>query len=239
MSLTHAQMKAARALEHLGELKRELQAYYDAEPCTVTRYQRHDIGLRFLRIDFKDVPDRTYLLVGDFAHNLRASLDYVVYSLVTKATGNVPKNASLQWPVQETQSAGTFKRQTTGVPSHAVDIIESLQPYKTANPKDHPLWQLHKLDVIDKHHRIAMNENAFNVGSPDFSRRAGHRLYTGDRHVEFSFPIYAPAVDIRYNPTPDIRFGASEEGVFVRPARLEEIHKFVADDVIPKFRQFS
>ena len=66
MSLSHAEMKAARALEHLEELKRELQAYYDAEPCRITRYQRHDVGLRLLRIDFKDVPERSYLLVGDF-----------------------------------------------------------------------------------------------------------------------------------------------------------------------------
>ncbi len=237
MSLSHAEMKAGRALEHLEDLKRELQTYYDAEPCAITRYQRHDVGLRILRIDFKDVPDRTYLLVGDFAHNLRASLDCVVYSLVTKTTGKVP-GASVQWPVQELQNAGAFSRQTKGLPAGAVDIIEKLQPYSNSNPKDHPLWQLHKLDIIDKHHRIAINQNAFNVACPAFSRRAGHTLNTGDNYVEFSFPIYGPVVDIHYNPNPDIEFGAAEDAVFVKPARLEEIHKFVASDVIPQFRQF-
>ena len=177
-------------------------------------------------------------LLATFAHNLRASLDYIVYSLVTKATGKVPKSVSTQWPVQEVQNADTFKRQTNGLPAGAVEIIAKLQPYNNGNPKDHPLWQLHKLDIIDKHHRIAMNQNAFNVGCPDFSRRAGHTLNTGDNYVEFSFPIYGPVVDIHYNPKPDIEFGAAEDAVFVRPTRLEEIHQFVVGEVIPQFRPF-
>ena len=45
-------------------------------------------------------------------------------------------------------------------------------------------------------------------------------------------------MDIHYNPTPDIQFGASEDGVFVRAARLEEIQNFVVSDVILQFRQF-
>jgi hypothetical protein len=238
MSLRHAEMKAARALEHLDELKRVLQAYYDAEPCQITRYQRHDIGLRLLRIDFREVPERSYLLVGDFAHNLRSSLDYVVWSLVTKATGKTPKSTAIQFPIQAKEALDTFARQIEGVPQSVLGVIESLQPFHCVDPKDHPLWQLHKLDIIDKHHRIAMNENAFNVGSPDFSRRAGHRVYHGDNYVEFSFPIYGPVIPIHYNPKPDIQFGAGEDNLFVTPERLEEIYRFVVSDVIPRFAQF-
>src|SRR5215831_1477568 len=120
MSLSHAEMKAGRALEHLEDLKRELRTYYDAEPCAITRYQRHDVGLRILRIDFKDVPDRTYLLVGDFAHNLRASLDYVVWSLVIRATGKIPENKLIQFPVKDSRNVKALKSQTTGVPQQAL-----------------------------------------------------------------------------------------------------------------------
>src|ERR1035437_8603962 len=123
MSLWHAELKAGRALEHLEELKRELQVYYDAVPCPATLWKRPDIGRRFLRFDFKDLPDRTYLLVGDFAHNLRASLDYVVYTLIVKATGNPPASTGIQWPVQKTKYDGNFKRQTKDVPKLAADLI--------------------------------------------------------------------------------------------------------------------
>ena len=47
MSLWHAELKAGRALEHLEELKRELQAYYDADPCLITLYKKPEIGRRF------------------------------------------------------------------------------------------------------------------------------------------------------------------------------------------------
>ena len=39
MSLRHAELKVGRALEHLEDLKRELQAYYEGDPCPVTLYR--------------------------------------------------------------------------------------------------------------------------------------------------------------------------------------------------------
>jgi hypothetical protein len=117
--------------------------------------------------------------------------------------------------------------------------MESLQPYCLGNDfKNHPLWQLHKLDIIDKHHRIAMNQNVFYSGVPKFSRRAGHTVYNGDKYVEFSFPIYGPIVDIHYEPKPDIQFGAAEDDVFVSTERLEEIYHHVVNDVLPQFAPF-
>jgi hypothetical protein len=80
MDLRHAELKARRALEHLEDLKREVQTYYDSNPCQVSLSKRPEIGRRFLRVDITDLNNRAYLLVGDFAHNLRSVLDHVVYS---------------------------------------------------------------------------------------------------------------------------------------------------------------
>ena len=99
MNLRHAELKAGRALEHLEDLKRELQAYYASEPCVFTKYEKPDVGRRFLRIDVKDLDDKAYLCLGDFAHNLRSVLDHIVYSLVIKGTGTVPDSKKVQWPV--------------------------------------------------------------------------------------------------------------------------------------------
>jgi hypothetical protein len=239
MSLRHAELKAGRALEHLGDLKSELQAYYDANPCPVTLYKKPEIGRRFLRVELKDLSDRTYLLVGDFAHNLRSVLDHIVYSLVVEA-GEVP-DSKVQWPVLMTTNQETFGRQTKGVPAAAAAIIEGLQPYH-AGPgeafKQHPLWQLHKLDIVDKHRRVAINENEFNAGFPTLSRSSDFTKETGEGYIELSFPIDAPPVPMHYNPKPEIRFGAAEEDLFVTTERIEEIYRFVALEVLPRFAHF-
>ena len=43
---------------------------------------------------------------------------------------------------------------------------------------------------------------------------------------------------MHYNPKPQIRFGAAEEDLFLTTERLEEIYRFVALDVLPRFAQF-
>ena len=208
-------------------------------PCPATLWKRPDIGRRFLRFDFKDLPDRTYLLVGDFAHNLRASLDYVVYTLIVKATGNPPASTGIQWPVQKTKDDGNFKRQTKDVPQLAADLIETFQPYHDGVKfKEHWLWQVHKLDIIDKHRRIAINQQAFDMCCPTFSPKAGHLVVKGDRFIEFSYPIEVPPVEVLYNDRPVIEFGASEEDLFLKVERLEELYRIVVADVMPKFGQF-
>src|ERR1700674_3092693 len=115
-SLRHAELKAARALEHLEAAKLELQKYYDSEPYMISRYEKPEIGRRVLRIQLKPI-DRTYLLVGDFAHNLRSSLDHIVYSLVANAAQKAPDSKRLQWPNLGAKDDKEFKRQTDGVPA--------------------------------------------------------------------------------------------------------------------------
>jgi len=241
MSLGHAQLKAGHALELLEDLKRELQAYYDHDPCPVTLYRKPEIGRRFLRVEIKDLSDRAYLLVGDFAHNLRSVLDHIVYSLVVKTAGKIPDSTAIQWPVLRSVDQKTFGRQTKGLPTAAAVIIEGLQPYH-AGPgsefKQHPIWQLHKLDIVDKHRRVAINENEFNAFFPTLSRSSDFTKESGDGYFELSFPIDSPTVPMHYNPKPTIRFGASEEDLFLTAERLEEIYRFVASEVLPQFAQF-
>jgi hypothetical protein len=79
-------------------------------------------------VDTKDISDRVYLLVGDFAHNLRCVLDHIVWQLVTYATRAVPIER-VQWPVLATPDPATLNRQTKGAAAPAVALTESFQPY--------------------------------------------------------------------------------------------------------------
>jgi hypothetical protein len=241
LSLRHAELKAGRALEHPDNLKRELQEYCDANPCSVTLYSKPEIGRRFLRVDLRDPSDGVYLLVGDFAHNLRSVLDHIVYSLVVKTTGELPDSRAIQWPVLTIADQKTFARQTKGLPDEAALFIESLQPYHAGSGtefKRHPIWQLHRLDIVDKHHRVAINEIRLNTSFPTLSQSSDFTTKVGEGYLELSFPIDAPSVPMHFNPKPEIRFGASEEDLFLTIERLEEIYRFVSLDVLPRFAKF-
>jgi hypothetical protein len=239
--LRHAELKAGRALEHLEDLRRELHQYYDSNPARVTLHKRPEIGRRFIRVELKDPSDKTYLLVGDFAHNLRSVLDHIVYSLVVKTTGQIPTSKAIQWPVLKAPDLSALSSRTEGLPAAAVLTIEALQPYH-AGPgdafKQDPLWQLNLLDIVDKHRRVAVNEQAFNTYFPTLSRSSDFTKESGEGYFEIGFPIDAPPIDMHYDPKPRIRFGAGEEDLFLTVERLEEIYHFVANDVVPQFFPF-
>jgi hypothetical protein len=157
--MQYIELKLGRAREHLEALRTELQAYYDSQPCQISRFQETDLGRRGLRVEIADPTDRVYLLAGDFAHNLRSVLDHIVYALIVDATKRVPDSTQLRWPVQTKQDQSVFERHTKGVPPRAATIIESFQPYHEGpgdNYKRSALWQLHKLDIVDKHRRTSV-----------------------------------------------------------------------------------
>ena len=180
------------------------------------------------------------LLVGDFAHNLRCVLDHIVWQLVAFATQAIPA-ARVQWPVLNSPDPSTLNRQTKGAPAPAVALIESFQPYH-AGPdpayKQHPLWQVHKLDIVDKHRRAVINESIVETYFPTLSKKSDFTRESGDHYFEIGFPIDAPIVLMHYHPAPLIRFGAAEEDLYVSPDRLKELYEYVKGDVLPKFEPF-
>lgn len=111
------------------------------------------------------VPTTLGLILGDFVHNLRASLDHLVWQLVL-ANRRQP-NSSTAFPIHLElgflqDKAAFFKRTKPaigGCSPGARGVIESLQPYQKGNAFEashHPLWMLHELDIIDKHRLIAV-----------------------------------------------------------------------------------
>jgi hypothetical protein len=241
MRLRHARLKAERAFEHLQELNRELELFRNNEPIKVSTLRRPEIGRRFIRVDTKDIGDRAYLLVGDYVHNLRSVLDYIVWSLVTLAIQRVPGN-KIQWPVLRRANLAKFQEQTDGLSPAAAAVIESFQPYHAGAGdayKTHPLWQLHKLDIVDKHRRVAINESIVEAYFPTLSKQSEFTRASGDNFFEIGFPIDSPVVPMHYHPTPIIHFGAAEEDLFVTPKRLNELYDFVANEVLPRFDSFA
>jgi hypothetical protein len=89
-NLRHAELKTARALEHLEALGAELQLFCAGKPYSITRFDDIETGRHIIKVRMKDVSDRTAILAGDCVHNLRCALDHAVFSLAVYATGAIP-----------------------------------------------------------------------------------------------------------------------------------------------------
>jgi hypothetical protein len=99
------------------------------------------------------------LLLGDFIHNLRTALDYLVWQLV-KANGETPDRSNefgifLDPAIFDgTPGDQDFK----GVHPEARAVIRSVQPFSPSDKwqtgRLHPLFLLRELEIVDKHRLI-------------------------------------------------------------------------------------
>ncbi|HEX4136014.1 MAG TPA: hypothetical protein VHY84_15470 [Bryobacteraceae bacterium] len=241
-SLQHARLKAARALEHLEAYRCELEKYYDSKPYAVTRTNDADRGQHVIRIFLKDPGDKMAILAGEFAHALRSSLDHTVYSLIIFATNAIPDSRAVQWPVQERQDDKQFERQTRGMHTDAANIIKSLQPYHEGPGeafRNSQIWQLHMLDIIDKHRRIAFHENALDCHFPGLKESDGISFEPDvDGWGEVTLPLHLSKTEMLLNPKPRITFGDVPERLTLDVEMLSELYTLVTAKILPQFDGF-
>jgi hypothetical protein len=152
------QAKFGRAFEHFQRLENELTGWVNTGAETFP-FEPHGEGDKYtLTYTGPNFPaERFSLLVGDFAQNLRASLDHLAYELALAHSGMLtPKQAEgSEFPVYwiGTQIPPEARRKKIGcVCPCGQTFIESAQPYH-AGPlyRDEMLWKIHELSRIDKH----------------------------------------------------------------------------------------
>jgi hypothetical protein len=162
-------LKLDRADEHLEAIKTEIQGFLDREPYYVVGqlYPGSPGKLHYLATGKvrAQPPKKLRVLIGDFLHNLRSSLDTLADTLATDpVTGEVPKGT--EFPIFENRGL-FFKTSRKGVPDRGSGLhkirgmdrgpetmIKWLQPYRRINdPQGHPLWRLQTLNIGDKHRR--------------------------------------------------------------------------------------
>jgi hypothetical protein len=102
------------------------------------------------------VPEWWGVVVGEIMHNLRAALDNIVWQLVL-ANGHQPGDQH-EFPIATDQDWYEKRavRKLLNVPEPALAVIERVQPYKgpTNWLRVHPLWIIHNMNRIDKHHLL-------------------------------------------------------------------------------------
>lgn len=103
-------------------------------------------------VQFKDPLDPEIpCLTGDILHNLRSALDHLLFRLLPPTTDSreIRKRAFPIGQDAKHYNVGEKKRRLSALRPDLVTRIDALEPYKDGN--GHALWQLHELNVIDKH----------------------------------------------------------------------------------------
>lgn len=170
-TLTSAQRKLKRGIEHVRTLCEETAAFeedeaYHFESEREIRSPEH-VLYRCFAVQQKPMPLHWPLLAGEAVQNLRSALDHLIYE---KAGGN----GRTQFPIFT--SPEDFKSHASammkGVPDPVRTAIEKVQPYRhmPGEAAHDPLAQLRTLSNHDKHRMLATVLSAVTregVGLPD------------------------------------------------------------------------
>lgn len=154
-SLDGVKLKIVRAEEHLRFLDQEIGRYLESDPFEfVKELDGKDICI-VLRI--KRQPD-PYLstIIGDCLHNLRSSLDHLLWQLLIWPLPPKVNPKQLSFPIFIDEGKYGDALNKNGLPrcvtESALAIIERLQPYHAReNAQWHALWFIHELSNRDKH----------------------------------------------------------------------------------------
>jgi hypothetical protein len=239
ITLADPYLKTARAKEHLETLRQELSTFYKSDVCQFV--SQDDLKNQRCRVTIKvkETPDRISLIVGDVFYNLRSALDQLVWCLA-KLTQAYPRKT--QFPIFEKPNAILFRRYTKGVPTEAVRIIESLQPYARGDSesiKSHLLGQLNEMCIVDKHMRIPAHSTFIDFTLPENILKVTRFEDGGVMNIPLSLkPTVKRHVKINPGASIAVVFGDSYFGIECDFERIETIYNFVTDKVIPRFARF-
>lgn len=179
--------KIDRAKHHINDLNRQIDSYLGQRPFRLMLTQYPDLSELHLTVHTdKPIPEALSFLIGDAIHNLRASLDIMIFSLIGSRVAEIDK---VSFPISKT--AKGLEGAITGRQVHVagpkiVDAIKSLEPYPNGK---YGLYALHELDIRDKHRLILPAWRTAEITQADFKKI--HRLFDFQRadNVTFNFQM--------------------------------------------------
>jgi hypothetical protein len=190
-SLGDFELKRRRARRHSEELQRSIKAFESAARESVRGEFDADEGRYHFDIPVGAIDPMWTMALGDFAYDMRASLNYLVTALV-RSTGQVESERN-EFPIfgmdrtrlRETASwwredqSGAIGRRLENTPHGTKELLERLQPFygvPATDPLRHPLAALHLLTNRDKHRRLNVLVRQARI---QFVDRAGEQMYEG------------------------------------------------------------
>src|SRR4029077_18648993 len=128
--------KIKRAKEHFENLQTAYDGWMGRAGHRVAIERNAETKVCSVVFHEKEKPPAIHwaTIAGDVIHNLRSSLDVLIWQLVTTSTGK-PAGTHVKFPVSETLQEFEARdiRKIEGASEEAVRLIRALKPYKGGN----------------------------------------------------------------------------------------------------------
>ena len=227
---------AEKQLDALDEL---VTAFFRSNPLIITLDVYPEQGSQVLRMEFSsgDIPRDFSILAGYAIHDMRSSLDWLICRLseYEGATDLSKMEFPIFWKRPSKRSKKSFDDKIRGLADETKQAIGFLQPYyieEKSGPrfpaKSQMLWQLHQLDITDKHRGLIARATIGGMDLPS-GVKSGERL--GDGAIEVTMPIQDDSFDPK--PSVDIAFTAEDVPDPIPFDRLWKIHNFIGKLIFP------
>jgi hypothetical protein len=151
--------KVERAKHHLTELKTEIKLFFDTKPYVVSsKRDSQTQNLIYYVASIQETPLKIANITGDVLQNLRSALDHLAYNLATSS--GTAGNSHIYFPISDDviKYEKSKVEKTQGMSQETINLIDSIMPYKDGNKV---LWQLHRLNNVDKHRLLITVGSAF------------------------------------------------------------------------------
>ena len=154
--------KIERARSELRMLKADIATSCEERARLIVREDCGQQERWVYRGDSPKAPIQWSVRTGEFAHNLRSSLDHLVWQLVL-ANGRCPGRHT-GFPIQDQANPKKFKSNLRGVSLTATEYIKIVQPYHITEQEYQSdsdrvrigLAMLHDICNMDKHRHLAI-----------------------------------------------------------------------------------
>jgi hypothetical protein len=257
------ELKRRRAMHHFDVLRESVERFTDIDREPVPGEFDPNAGQYVFKATLEPTDTEWTVLLGDFLYDTRASLDYLITTLI-RSTGKQEHDRS-EFPIYsisdrvgpqdidqwwEDGCGGKLKRQLQDTPSGTKAALKKLQPFyggpSRSDPHRHPLWVLYTLSNRDKHRRLNLlirgtpPELVNAAGEPIF-QRAGPEMaipqtYEGNTYTVTLTTHDALDVDVYFLPTYNVRLREPPEAIGNLIETLTRINQCIDRWVLPTVR---
>jgi hypothetical protein len=201
-------LKIKRANQHIDDLETIFSQFLRTDFYALGAKAKPQIGYVAYYVTRVDpLPEDVPLILGDAVHNLRTALDHFMWELVGTLCPSAASRHT-EFPITKTSqqyNSAFGKREITEMREDIAEFLREIQPYRTT---DDTLWDLHQLDIDDKHKLIipvACAINSWGLKKP--------RIWLGDLsnsfHIELGEELLNIPADTYAKNHDDIEFGVN------------------------------
>lgn len=157
LDLSNSEAKIARANEHLEALNHEVDAVLEQRKPYTARldFDKNTCCYSLTLCSQYFAEPRLGIILGDFVHNLRSALDYIIVALVGSNSSATLSDGN-QFPIFDDACnyATGSGRMLKGVLHGRTEIV-GLQPFNRTPPQHDPLFLLNFFSNTDKHRIVS------------------------------------------------------------------------------------